>query len=312
MMMTRTRMALCATAVAVAVPATYALSQSGQQGQADRPPQQQQTQQQPRLNGQQSQPMTAEQARMWFEHTASNNQFEIETSKLAAERFGGQMGQQPGQNDPARPGGAAGGQSDPGARSDSSRGQQDPGQADAQRDPQLAGAQVGQRQTGMQGQEQQLAQAAQTIMRDHEQAQQALRQAAERAGVQISETPELSPVHQAKLEELREKQGDEFKRHWVFANMGGHTHAILEYTWAQQKGTPEIKEYAGQVLPKLQQHAQHLAPIAYQIAGIENARTAGERMGDDAQRPGQNQGQRPGSGSGGTDRPGSGAGGGDR
>jgi hypothetical protein len=153
------------------------------------------------------------------------------------------------------------------------------------------------------------------IQRDHEQAQQSLRQLAERAGIQISETPELNPVHQAKLEMLREKQGEEFARAWVFGNMGGHTTSILEYSWASTNGpTPEIKEYAGQVLPKLQQHAQQLAPVAYQLAGIENARTAGERMGGDQPQPGQ--GNRPGSGgaggagsggaggaSGGTDRP---------
>ena len=319
MMLTRTRLTLAAAAVAVALPATFALSQSGQnQGQTDRPPQQQNQQQPPRqLNGRQAQEMTPEQAKemaqKWFENAASANQFEIETAKLVMERLGGPMnqGQQPGQ----RSGQGAGAGQDPAARpagGQGSAGGQDPaarsGQADPQRDPELAGAQVGQRQPGMHGgdHQQQLLQAAELIQRDHEQAQQALRQSAEKAGVQISETPELNPVHRAKLDELREKQGEDFARCWVFGNMGSHTHGILEYTWASEKGpTQEIKDYASQTLPKLQQHAQHIAPIAYQMAGIEAARTAGERMGGEHQQPGQ--GNR--SGAGGADRPGGGAGG---
>jgi predicted outer membrane protein len=324
MMLKRTRVPLAAAAVAVVLPTAFALSQSGQnQGQADRPPQQQDQQQQPprQLNGRQGQQLSPEQARemaqKWFEGAASANQFEIESSKLVMEKLGGQMnqGQQPGQQPGQRPGqGAAAGQ-DPGARpGGGAAGGQDPaarsGQADQQRDPELAGAQVGQRQPGMQGEHhQQLTQAAQMIQRDHEQAQQALRQAAEKAGIQISETPELNPVHRAKLDELREKQGEDFARCWVFGNMGSHTHGILEYTWASEKGpSQEVKDYATQILPKLQQHAQHIAPIAYQMAGIEAARTAGERMGGEQPQPGQ----RPGGAAGGTDRPGGGAGGGDR
>ena len=156
-------------------------------------------------------------------------------------------------------------------------------------------------------QDEHLKQAAQTVMQDHQQANELLRQQAQKAGVEISETPELMPVHRAKLDELREKQGQEFDRHWVFAQVAGHTHDILEYTWASEKGpSPEIQEYARQTLPKLQQHAQHIAPVAYQLAGIQSARTAGGRI----EGQGQGQGQQPGQG--GTGGSGGAGGGGSR
>ena len=314
-MMKRTKMMLATAAFAVVLPAGIAASQDGGSGQTPprNPPgqsgsgQRQQTpaqqpgqQDQARPAGQQMSPEQSKQmAQKWFEHAASDNQFEIQAAQLAQERFG-QPGAQP----------AGGAPKMEGAVDDTPQGA---GQQAQQ--PNRQGQASG--QAG--GQHQQLLQSAQMIQRDHEQAQQALRQAAQQAGVQISQTPELTPVHQAKLEELQEKQGEEFARAWVFGNMAGHTHGILEYTWASTNApNPQIKQYASQVLPKLQQHAQHLAPIAYGMAGMEQARTAGERMGGEqpgGQQPGGQQpgGQQPGGqqpGGAGGDRPAGGGSGG--
>src|SRR5688572_13491504 len=313
LMMKHTKLMLASAAFAVVLPAGIAASQDGgsgqtpprdtpgqsDRGQGQQNPRQQPGQQNPgqqpaqdrartggQLNGAQAQQMSPEQSRQmvqkWFEHTASANQFEIQAAQLAQERFGGQPAAQP-----------AGGEAmAEGAPDDTAQ----PGQPAEQPGQQRgAGGQAG---AGGQ-QQQQLIRAAQTIQRDHEQAQQVLRQAAEQAGVQISETPQLTPVHQAKLDELQQKQGEEFARAWVFGNMASHTHGILEYTWAsQQAPSPQIKQYASQVLPKIQQHAQHIAPIAYGMAGIDQARTAGERMGGEqpgGQQPGgqQQPGNRP-------------------
>src|SRR5690606_4215830 len=200
------------------------------------------------------------------------------------------MGQQPGQ----RPG--QDGQQ-PGQRPGQD-GQQ-PGQGMGQ-DGQQPGQRLGQ-QTGQVPNQQQILQFAQTIEQDHQQAIQQLRQVAQQVGVEISETPELSPVHRAKLDELREKQGEELARAWVFGQVAGHTYAILEYSWASQNApSREIQQHAQQALPKLQQHAQMTAPVAYQMADIQ---------GGQSDRDGSGQGQdRSGGGMGGDDRPGGGSG----
>lgn len=348
MKLKQTKLMLVGAAMAIALPTTLALSQ--QDRPATPPPGGQQPQQpdrqQDRMNGVQRDQMSPEQSKQaaekWFKHAASSNQFEIEASRLAIERFGGeglqpgmrgdqprqpgtgagmdqpgqQPRQQPGAGGGAHPAGGAGGQqpgAGGGAHPAGDAGGQQPGaaQPDGGQQPGMAGQDGMQPHQGMPGdQKQQLVQVAQMIQRDHTQALQDLRHRAQQEGVQISESPDLSAVHHAKLDDLREKQGDDFVRAFVFGNMASHTHGILEYTWAQQHGpSQQIKEYARATLPRIQAHAQQIAPIAYEIAGVTDARTAGERMG-------QEQRDRPndrGAGTGHTDRPaGGGAGGSER
>lgn len=267
MRLKHTKLMLAGAAIAVALPAV-ALSQDREQG--DRQPGQ--------LNGQQRQQMSPEQNKQliekWYKHQASGNQCEIELAKLAIERCGaGAM--QPGMDaDQPRQPGAGGG-------TDTNRpaGQQQPGQPQGQRSGEQPGAQpAGGMQPGsnLRQHREKLVEIAQMMQRDHTQALQDLRQRAEQDGVQLSETPELEPVHRAKLDEMRQKQGDELIRAFAFGNMASHTHGILELAWAQENGpTDGIKQFARTTLPRVQQHAQQIAPVAYQIAGLREARTAG-------------------------------------
>lgn len=315
MKLKHTKLMLASAVVAVAMPATFVLSQDRQDPSArDR----QENRVDGMLRDEQSPEHSKQMAEKWFKHTASANQFEIEVARLALERFGGQP--QPGmQGDQQRQPGAGGGMGQqPGGMADRS----EPDQGQDQDRARPVGGQMDRQQdqpVGMQqipvNQRDQLRQIAQTMEQDHRQALEKLRELAQQAGVQISQTPELEPVHRAKLEDLRQKHGEEFARCFVFGNMAGHTYAILELNWAQNDAPSEhIKEYARATLPKIQQHAHQIAPIAYEIAGVSEARTAGERMGqehrDQPQRDsdrGMDRGagqERPGGGSGGSgDRP---------
>jgi predicted outer membrane protein len=315
MRLKHTKLMLAGVAISVALPA-MALSQDRQQ--EDR---------QGQMNGAQRQQASPEQNKQlvekWYKHQASSNQCEVELAQLAMERLGG--GAQPGMSgdQPRQPG--AGG----GTGADRPGGQQQPGGGTGGTD-RPGSAQPGQQQAGgmqpgagesgstMSQHREKLVQIAQMMHRDHSQAIQDLRKHAEQDGVQLSETPELEPVHRAKLDEMRQKQGEEFVRAFAFGNMASHTHGILELSWAQENGPTEgIKQFARSTLPRVQQHARQVAPVAYDIAGLREAQTAGfgeepQQKPGDSNRP-RTGNDRPGDGTGGTNRPGgSGGSGSDR
>jgi putative membrane protein len=268
MKLKQTKVLLASAALALAVPTTLVLSQD-RSGQPQNDPgqrPQQQDRQADRLDGMQREQMSPEQSKQivekWFKNQASASQYEIEVARIALERLG--TGPQPGMQgeQPRQPG--AGGEQPAGGRTE-------PQNTD-------------QKSTG--AQHDQLRQLAQTMERDHTQALKDLRQRAQQEGVEISESPELEPVHRAKLDEIRQKQGEEFVRAFVFGNMASHTYAILELNWAQNSApSQQIKEFAKATLPRIQQHAQQVAPLAYEIAGIQEARTAGERMERPTEQP---------------------------
>jgi putative membrane protein len=131
-----------------------------------------------------------------------------------------------------------------------------------------------------QAQDDQIKQFARQIVQDHQQSSQALQQAAQQAGVHVSQ--QLKPVQQAMLQDLQQMQGEDFDRAWLYGNVAGHTIAVLKYRDAAKECQNEqLKQFAQQTLPKLQQHLQH----AQELAQFETAQQAGatERASD---RPG--------------------------
>jgi putative membrane protein len=107
---------------------------------------------------------------------------------------------------------------------------------------------------------------AQHIKQDHTQANQVLKQMAQQGNVDVS-SGDLMPVHQAMLQEMQQKQGEQFDRAFVFGNTADHQKDILMYSYFANKGTGPAQQYARQILPKLQQHYQQMQPIAQQMAG---------------------------------------------
>lgn len=109
---------------------------------------------------------------------------------------------------------------------------------------------------------------AQQIERDHQKAMEMLMKQAEQAGVEIPEEPELMPVHQAKLDMLKQMDGPAFDAHYVFGAAAGHRKGLLECTWSSKNaGDEAVRAYAGDSLQVLKQHQQQLKPIAKQMSG---------------------------------------------
>lgn len=130
-----------------------------------------------------------------------------------------------------------------------------------------------------QGEDENVKKLAAMIAKDHQQAQQKLQQASAKlkqghAGHegQASGQQQLGPVHQAILQELQKKQGMEFDRAFLYCNIGGHTEAVLMFRDAAKECQDEqLKQYAQQTLPSLQQHLEQ----AKQIAQYDEAQSAG-------------------------------------
>ena len=119
-------------------------------------------------------------------------------------------------------------------------------------------------------QDDQIKQMARQIAHDHQQSSQKLKQAAQQAGIQVSE--QLKPHQQAMLQELQEMQGQEFDRAWLYGNVAGHTKAVLKFRDEAREGQNEqIKEFAQHALPTIQKHLQH----AQEMAQFDTAQQAG-------------------------------------
>ena len=135
-------------------------------------------------------------------------------------------------------------------------------------------------------QDDQIRQFARMIVQDHQKANQQLKQVAQSANVPIQE--KLDPVHQAKLQKMQQCQASELSRKFAFGQVAGHTMSVLEYQYQSQNAqNDQVRQYASQTLPKLQQHLKQATDLAHQqIRGAE-ARPAGERLPGEAEQPGQ-------------------------
>ena len=118
-------------------------------------------------------------------------------------------------------------------------------------------------------QSQDVKQFAQMLVQDHQQANQKLQQIAQSKGIDIPK--ELDEIHQAKLQKMQKLQGKHFEKHFVYGMLAGHVVAVLEFRDASQDlRDNELKQFAAQTLPKLQQHLQ----TAQRLAGWNEAMPA--------------------------------------
>lgn len=123
----------------------------------------------------------------------------------------------------------------------------------------------------------QVKQFAQMMARDHEQASQLLMRANSGSAQKVQSnsgasseqsTSMLSPVAQAKLNEFKELDGADFDTAYVSDQLADHVKAVLMYRKAASSAqSAEVKQYAAQILPKLQSHLQQ----AQQLAGWDDA-----------------------------------------
>jgi len=130
-------------------------------------------------------------------------------------------------------------------------------------------------------QDDQIKQFARTMVQDHQQANQQLKQIAQAAGAQVSE--QLDQVHQAKLAKLQKCQSADFDRKYINCQAAGHMANVLEFRYQSKNAqNDQVKQYAAQTLPKLEQHLKHASDLANKQAGGDEAQTASERQSRDA------------------------------
>jgi len=125
-------------------------------------------------------------------------------------------------------------------------------------------------------------QLAQTIEQDHTQANQQLMQVAKQKNIDLP--ADLKGECQETYQAFQQLQGKDFDNAFLLHNVKDHLKDIMMFQKEAQSGTDqEIRQWAQQTLPKLQQHAQHLRSVA-QSAGMPMDALAGGGMGSDAAR----------------------------
>ena len=126
-----------------------------------------------------------------------------------------------------------------------------------------------------QSQNQPVKELAQTMIRDHQQAQQQLEQIARGMNVELSNN--LEPWQQAKLDAVRQMHGDHLDRAFAFGEVGDHHTDILMFQYEAEHGqNQQLKDFAQQTIPTLEKHLRLAEEASAQW--VSEARTAGERI----------------------------------
>lgn len=131
-------------------------------------------------------------------------------------------------------------------------------------------------------QNQEVKQLAQQIEQDHTQANQQLMQVAKQKNIDLP--AELKGECQETYQAFQQLQGTDFDNAFLLHNVKDHLKDIMMFQKEAKSGTDqEIRQWAAQTLPKLQQHAQHIRTVA-QSAGMPIDVLAGGNMAGDAAR----------------------------
>jgi putative membrane protein len=101
---------------------------------------------------------------------------------------------------------------------------------------------------------------AQTLVQDHQAADDQVKQLAQQKHVTLSDTPKNPKMqeHEKKMtDRLNSLKGAQFDRAFVDMMSGAHKHLIqMAQGWQSSVQDPDVKNLLGQMMPKLQQHAQ--------------------------------------------------------
>ena len=105
-----------------------------------------------------------------------------------------------------------------------------------------------------------------TILKNHEQAQQQLKDVAKEASVSL--TGELSQMDSAKYSELSKLNGKMFDMKYAFAEVGGHISDILVDKCVVQTAQDQaVKSYAQKDMMTQQKHLQMISQVASSYVG---------------------------------------------
>jgi putative membrane protein len=138
-------------------------------------------------------------------------------------------------------------------------------------------------------QSQQVKDLAKMLEQDHTQANNQLMALAKQKNIDLPS--DLKGEAQETYEAFQKLEGSDFDNAYLLCNVKDHLKDIMMFQKEAQKGTdPDIKQWAAQTLPKLQQHAAHINTVA-QASGLpmealagtgqtgEGARPAGSKIG---------------------------------
>ncbi len=129
-------------------------------------------------------------------------------------------------------------------------------------------------------QDDQVKQIAQKMIDDHQKAQQQLQPIAQQIGVQLPQAGTMTGLVQMKV--LEALNGKQFDQQYVSHLRAAHAKCVSETTdVAQLAQNDQVKQYAQQQLPILQEHSQRLqqAAVALGLPSSSEAQTAGARIG---------------------------------
>ena len=94
---------------------------------------------------------------------------------------------------------------------------------------------------------------AQKMIDDHTKANDQLKEAAGKANIQIPDS--LDSKHQSRIDKLSKLSGEAFDKAYVKDQLKDHETDVKEFQAESQNGTnPEVKTFASNTLPTLQQH----------------------------------------------------------
>ena len=123
---------------------------------------------------------------------------------------------------------------------------------------------------------------ARQLEQDHTQANQQLMQVAKQKNIDLPK--DLQGECQETYQAFQQLQGSDFDNAFLLYNVKDHLADIMMFQKEAKSGTDQdIRQWAAQTLPKLQQHAQHIRTVA-QAAGMPIDVLAGGNMANDAAR----------------------------
>ena len=127
-------------------------------------------------------------------------------------------------------------------------------------------------------------QLAQKLEQDHAQANQQLMQVAKQKNITLPS--DLKGEGQETYQAFQQLEGKDFDNAYLLANIKNHLHCVMMFQKEAQNGTDQdVKQWAMQTLPKLQQHTRHIGTVAMACDLPVDAIAGTGQAGGDAARP---------------------------
>lgn len=124
----------------------------------------------------------------------------------------------------------------------------------------------------------QVRQFAQQMVDHHTRAQEQVKQTAQQKDIKLDDG-KLLKHHQAALDHMKQKQGEQFEAAYMFYQAGHHVQDVLMAQHvASSAQDPQLQQLARQMLPTLQQHLEQATDIAQGIAMQGQAQPAGAEL----------------------------------